>query len=731
MFRFGRCEVNAAKRQVVFEGEERSLEPRPFDALVYLLRNRERVVPKDELLDAVWQHKHVSQGVISRAVSLIRRAIGDDAVEGSPVRTVHGVGLRFTGEVEVTVCLSSNGSTGELTAADPIPPASRRPAKAPLLAVLPFENLTGEAGLDWVEFGLSSLTAHGLEQASRVSLVPLASLQKALAAIPGPADATKRAEAIRRLLGVDLLLHVQVRRDPQGFRLDYSHGSELASADQGSLRGADLVTLADELAGEVGRAWTPAGQGPPIAVHTMDSLSGESFARAMQAAGEQKWKQASHLLHVVLDTDPGSALIQRELFTCLATIGDESAIPLGHELLHGAETAGQPEGMAFTHHMLGRCHALRRMQDPAQRHLDEALCLSQEHGPWEWTPMAMQYRFQLAMHHGELDRVRQLMEVMRRSWADSANQCLRINWLSNLSMMSWRSGHLAQSLHVSWAARQLSAGLNLAGDHAEATVSLAVVCGELGMLSSAIEHGKEALAAGLALAEPTIIARMACSLCWMYRESRFPEGAAQIVASLDCVEYRVAASLPGLWMARGHHAAAECRHDEAASHWREAVGRARRHASHAEYVALPWLVVSLIQCGSLNEAHQLLEESLQRPDITGYPRVTAALQHGQAFSLHASGQREAALALLSKVADEAPQSHWRAMACMDAAWLQLDAGRLTAARRLVRDLGSWLEEHPLGRMLHARLLQAEGGAACEHLLAEAASVASRCLPSRS
>lgn len=732
VFRFGRCEVDAAARLVLLEGQERPLEPRPFDALVYLLRNRERVVSKEELLDAVWPHKHVSQGVISRAISLIRKAIGDDGGEDALVRTIHGVGLRFVGEVETGAADPFEAKDVAAASAEAVPPpAPRARASARPLAVLPFENLTGDSGLDWIEFGLSSLTVHGLEQAAGIEVVPLSSIQMALKAVPRGADAGQRAQAVRRLLGVELLLQVRVRRDQAGFRLDYSQGSQRGGEDHGTLFGPDLVSLADELAGVVGVALAPAGEVRAVAGHAVDSPSREALARAMQAAGEQKWKQASHLLRVALDMDPANAIVKRELFTALATIGDEDALPWGQALLDEAETAGQAEAMGFVHHMLGRCYALQRRPDPARRHLDDALCLSQEHGPWEWTAMAMQYRFELAMHHGELERARQLMEVMRRSWADSANQCLRIRWLFNVGMTGWRSGDMVRAMHASWAARELSAEMNLAGDLATATAALGVQCGELGLLASAIAHGEQALAAGLKLAEPTIVARVACTLCWLYRETRSPDGSHRIVASLGWPEYQVAAGLPGLPMARGHHAAAEGRHGEAVGHWQEAVDRARRQqALHAEHVALPWLLVALVQSGSVEEAHRLLEQARRRPDITGYPRMVAALQHGEAFALHASGEREAALALLSKVAEEAPVSHWRAVACMDAAWLHLDAGRVEPARQLTRDLGSWLEEHPVGRMLGARLSRAGGGAAPEPLLVEAARVPARCLPSR-
>ncbi|MGM9486625.1 winged helix-turn-helix domain-containing protein [Ideonella sp. YS5] len=732
VFRFGRCEVNGARRQVVVDGMERPLEPRPFDALLYLLHKRHRVVSKDELLDAVWGQRHVSPGVISRAVSLIRKALGDESRDAPLVRTVHGVGLRFVGDV--TVFGEEEPPDAEPGLAAPMEamhaPWARVRRKSLRLAVLPFDNRTGDAALDWIEFGLSSLTARALERNSRFAVVPLPELQRALAAVHAAADTAERAEGVLRLLGVDGVLQAEVRRDPAGFRLNSAYASSAPELDRRSLRGSDLVTLSDQLAAALSLTLSPVGDTRQIHFEPMDPLSGQAFARALQAVGEQQWKRASHLLRVALDLEPDSTLVRKELFSSLAMIGDESALPLGEDLMSEAEALGHPEQLAFVHHMLGRCHAVNRSYEPARRHLDEALLLSQSEGPWEWSGMAMQYRFQLAMHHGEVERTRDLMEVMKQTWAHSANHCLRVNWLSNLAAVSWRQGHMTQSLHASWQARELSAEFNLAGDHAAATSGLAVRCGELGMFESAVEYGEAALKAGLAMAQPMLIAPAACSLCWMYRETRSPRGA-EVVGSLDSPEYKVAAGLPGLWMARAHHAAVERRFEDAAAYWREAVARARRQeASHAEYVALPWLLVALVQADCLDEAHRLLAELYPRPDIAGYPRMMAALRHGEALALHAAGERDAALALLEQVAREAPQSHWRASACMDAAWLNLDAGRPELAGRLVLDLGPWLQEHPVGRMLAVRCRQAEAGLLPEVPLAQAAA-SPRWLPSRS
>ena len=54
IYRFGNCAVDTKLLEMQREGEQRALDPLEFDLLVYLIENRDRVVTRDELLDALW-----------------------------------------------------------------------------------------------------------------------------------------------------------------------------------------------------------------------------------------------------------------------------------------------------------------------------------------------------------------------------------------------------------------------------------------------------------------------------------------------------------------------------------------------------------------------------------------------------------------------------------------------------------------------------------------------------
>ena len=67
---------------------------------IYLVRNRERVVTKDDLLDAVWNGRVVSESTLTSRINAARRALGDSGDEQRLIRTVARKGLRFVGAVE-------------------------------------------------------------------------------------------------------------------------------------------------------------------------------------------------------------------------------------------------------------------------------------------------------------------------------------------------------------------------------------------------------------------------------------------------------------------------------------------------------------------------------------------------------------------------------------------------------------------------------------------------------
>jgi pimeloyl-ACP methyl ester carboxylesterase/DNA-binding winged helix-turn-helix (wHTH) protein len=99
-FRFDGCEVDLQRFELRRDGAAVAVEPQVFDVLVHLLRHRDRVVTKEELLDEVWGDRFVSESALTSRIKAARRAIGDDGATQRAIRTIHGRGYRFVADVE-------------------------------------------------------------------------------------------------------------------------------------------------------------------------------------------------------------------------------------------------------------------------------------------------------------------------------------------------------------------------------------------------------------------------------------------------------------------------------------------------------------------------------------------------------------------------------------------------------------------------------------------------------
>jgi len=100
VFVFEGFEADEGLRELRREGCPVELRATPLRLLLYLLRNRDRVIPKDELLDRVWSEAAVSEGVLSTALKEIRSALGDDGSQQRVIQTLRGKGYRLTAPVE-------------------------------------------------------------------------------------------------------------------------------------------------------------------------------------------------------------------------------------------------------------------------------------------------------------------------------------------------------------------------------------------------------------------------------------------------------------------------------------------------------------------------------------------------------------------------------------------------------------------------------------------------------
>ena len=229
-FRFSDHILDVERRELRRNGQLVPMEPQVFDLLLHLLRNRDRVVTKDDLLTAVWDGRIVSESTLTSRINAARKAIGDSGVAQRLIRTVPRKGLRFVADVATD---------------HPVEPLTSSPTRdRPSIAVLRFANLSEDPEQEYFAEGIVEELITGL---SRIKWLLVISRHSAFAHESGPFD----IKTIGRGLGVRYVLEGSVRRAGEKVRVT----GQLTETETGRHVWAgrfdgtwgDIFTLQDEM----------------------------------------------------------------------------------------------------------------------------------------------------------------------------------------------------------------------------------------------------------------------------------------------------------------------------------------------------------------------------------------------------------------------------------------------------------------------------------------------------
>jgi TolB-like protein/DNA-binding winged helix-turn-helix (wHTH) protein/cytochrome c-type biogenesis protein CcmH/NrfG len=395
-FRFGPYEVDLVQQELRRAGSVVPVEPQVFDVLVHLLKHRDRIVSKDELFEVVWHGRIVSDAALNSRISAARRAIGDDGNTQALIRTAQKRGFRFVGDVQVedgdapaqADDLPQNDIVAQVgpTLAPLAVPAEPLPLpNKPSIAVLPFQNMSGDPEQDYFADGLTEDIITGLSQ------------QQWFFVIARNSSFSYKGEAVdvRQVagqLGVRYILEGSVRRSASRVRvtgqlIDATHGNHLW-AERYDREIADIFELQDEITSRVIDSVSPQILLAEAArVRRKAPQSIKAWDLVMQAL-PYMWRmttedhsRAQDLLLEALTLDPEYAHAYALLgWTYISMFNLDTGKPI-HEFTERALDAGtravelddqDPWGQL----VLGLAHARRRRPEPALMHLSKAVELN-------------------------------------------------------------------------------------------------------------------------------------------------------------------------------------------------------------------------------------------------------------------------------------------------------------------------------------------------------------------
>src|SRR5579863_3246220 len=99
LYFFDKFALDTGRRELCRGTTAVAMEPQAFDLLVHLIRHRDHVVSRDELIEQIWDGRIVSESALSTRINAVRKAIGDSGNEQRLIKTLSRKGVRFVGEV--------------------------------------------------------------------------------------------------------------------------------------------------------------------------------------------------------------------------------------------------------------------------------------------------------------------------------------------------------------------------------------------------------------------------------------------------------------------------------------------------------------------------------------------------------------------------------------------------------------------------------------------------------
>jgi TolB-like protein len=224
-----------------------AVEPLVFDLLAYVVENRQRVVTRDDLIAHVWDGRIVSESALARCINGARSAIGDSGETQRLIKTLPRKGVRFVGSLRE----EQGTAATTITAAKESFAALALPDR-PSIAVLPFDNLSGDKGQDYFCDGITEDIITELSRFSELFVIARnSSFQYKGRAVD--------VRQVGRDLGVRYVLEGSIRREAGRVRIS----AQLADAVTGAHRWAerydrqieDVFALQDEVARTIVAIW--------------------------------------------------------------------------------------------------------------------------------------------------------------------------------------------------------------------------------------------------------------------------------------------------------------------------------------------------------------------------------------------------------------------------------------------------------------------------------------------
>ncbi|MDK9559756.1 winged helix-turn-helix domain-containing protein [Marinobacter sp. M216] len=251
-YQFDDFELDTDRFELSRGGVALATEPQVIELLVLLVRNRHRMLSKEEINESVWRGRIVSDSALSSRIKIARKLLDDDGRTQRYIRTVHKKGFRFVApvqELDADDTPTANEAPGpEPENAEPDPgnpaPAPGSHSARPAVAVLPFTNLTNDPGQEYFSDGITTDIISNLSKHRWLDVVA----RNTTFGFKGQAT---NLQVLGETLGVDYVVEGSVQRSGDRVRVNVHltdcHCGHTQWADRYDRQIADIFELQDDI----------------------------------------------------------------------------------------------------------------------------------------------------------------------------------------------------------------------------------------------------------------------------------------------------------------------------------------------------------------------------------------------------------------------------------------------------------------------------------------------------
>jgi TolB-like protein len=382
-FNFENQILDTERRELFRGGESIAVQPQVFDLLGYLVQNRNRLVSKEELIASVWSGRNVSDSTFTSRINAVRNAVGDSGRHQKLIRTIARKGLRFIGDVNAQADTARPLDAPRVEIQNPPRSALPLPDR-PAIAVLPFDNMSGDREQEYFSDGITEDIITAL---SKLRWFFVIARNSSFVYKGTPVHMKQVAEE----LGVRYVVEGSVRRSGERVRIsaqlnDVSTGSHLW-AERYDRELADIFAVQDDITEAIVAAIEPqlytaesfrAGQKPPGSLDAWDLVM-RALSHHWRITREDN-AAAQGLLEKAVAIDPayGKALgllATSHIFGAHMGWADMAAtVPVAERAALAAVEADRED--AWAHHGLAYTYLFRRRFDDALAEFELALRLN-------------------------------------------------------------------------------------------------------------------------------------------------------------------------------------------------------------------------------------------------------------------------------------------------------------------------------------------------------------------